>query len=161
MIAVLSCWLYFEPVSGMWLEIIKACTCLGLTFLIPDVVSFICFVFFLPEFGQEWKRKIRSRHGTNSEPDWPFTMGLQNIWRTRFQEGHNCIKGIRWQQSWRWTLSHLIIPYPFFFLQNTDWNAMSCSQLPTCYASFLVFVYVRCNSIPISLTTEPIRIEWK
>lgn len=118
MIAVLSCWLYFEPVSGMWLEIIKACTCLGLTFLIPHVVSFICFFFFLPEFGQEWKRKIRSRHGTNSEPDWPFTMGLQNIWRTRFQEGHNCIKGIRWQQSWRWTLSHLIIPYPFFFFSK-------------------------------------------
>lgn len=125
MIAVLSCWLYFEPVSGMWLEIIKACTCLGLTFLIPDVVSFICFVFFLPEFGQEWKRKIRSRHGTNSEPDWPFTMGLQNIWRTRFQEGHNCIKGIRWQQSWRWTLSHLIIPYPFFFFFKTQ-TGMPC-----------------------------------
>lgn len=62
-----------------------------------ELTVHILYTSFRAFFFRVWQVGVRSSslNGTDGEPHWPVSMGLQNIWRERLQEGHNCIKGTR------------------------------------------------------------------
>lgn len=115
--------------------------------------SLCCFTGFWPERLPTW-----SLNGSDCEFDRSLTMGLQNIRWKGLQEGHNCIEGI--SQQTHWAQTHHIKPYPLFFFVKTTSNGMSCKVNFPLSVSLFLFLFVSTGCfIPVSLTTEPFRIE--
>lgn len=82
-----------SPVLTCGSVLFASCKC----FSKVDVQYVVAYTLnFLPFFSEfdKWVRSS-SLNGTDGEPHWPVSMGLQNIWRERLQEGHNRIKGTR------------------------------------------------------------------
>lgn len=96
-----------------------------------------------------------SLNGADGEHYRSFTMGLQDIWRKGLQEGHNCIEGTRQKPPCRWPSSRLS---NHILLQP----AMSCQVNFLLATSLFWSLFVsEGRFVPISLTTEPVGIEWK
>lgn len=66
----------------------QPCTCLCPIHSVSCCLIVSLFSGFWQECVLSW-----SLNGADGEPYWPFTMGLQNIWRKGLQEGHYRIKG--------------------------------------------------------------------
>lgn len=111
MSTVYTCWSNNKPAEQ------RTLTCDSTTLGYGTIL--ITYCFFSPPGFKEPCLLTWSTDGADSEPDWSFTMGLQNIWRKGLQEGHNCIKGTSQQPLCCWARSYLIKPYPLFLSKHS------------------------------------------